>query len=89
MPKKGKGSATVVFPSTLERYQLWRLATDEVLAAGSTVASVSNRLAVKAHQGFNTNVSRNSPSLSHGENRHKQEPSAGPCQIIGTQNIES
>lgn len=89
MPKKGKGSASAVFPLPLERYQLWRLGTDEALAVGSTVASVGNRLAVKFTKFFITNISRISPSLSHGENHHKQEHSASHCQIIETRNIES
>lgn len=74
MPKKVKGSAPAAFPPQLERYQLWRLGTDELLAVGSTVASITNR---------------NSSSLSYGENHHEQEHSAGQRQFKGIHNIES
>lgn len=89
MPKKVKGSAPAVFPPQLERYQLWRLGTDELLAVGSTVASMSNRLVVTLSQVFDTNVSRNSSSLSYGEIHHKQEHPAGQRQIEGIHNTES
>lgn len=89
MPKKVKGSAPAAFPPQLERYQLWRLGTDELLAVGSTVASITNRLVVELTEVFDTNVPRNSSSLSYGENHHEQEHSAGQRQFKGIHNIES
>lgn len=50
MPKKVKGSAPTVFPPQLENYQLWRVGIDEVLAVGSTVASISNMSAVTPYR---------------------------------------